>query len=394
MKTRSCHHILKRVLLSFCLLQSAVAFAVMDAATITEGLESHDRALHILDGFMRDPYLVLGYDGYYYLTGTTGGIPEGYDILNVGLRPKLIDPWKMRVWRSKDLANWESFGTPYTQEDNYWRTTEEMPEVTTEKNKRKAAMTPKEQWKAAPQDEWRLWAPELHLIDGKWAIIHTTPKPLAGFANLAVTKGERLEGPFTHPMGTEMFSKHDPSIFQDDDGTVWLIWKVGTIAPLKPGLKGFAKEPVDIAPSNRKMGHEGALIKKIGSKYVLFGTAWSTDQGRVGNYNLYYCTADKITGPYSERRFAGRFLGHGFPFQDSDGRWWCTAFYNANIPPISRADLKKRPLPDTAYTINQMGTTIVPLDVKIKDDGDVFILAKDPDYAKPGPEEVQQFDLK
>ncbi|MCK4960356.1 MAG: family 43 glycosylhydrolase [Planctomycetes bacterium] len=362
----------------------------MDPATIAQGLKSHDRALHVLGGFMRDPYIVLGYDGYYYLTGTTGGIPAGYDILNVGLRPQLIDPWKMRVWRSRDLANWESFGTPYTQLDNFWRSSEEIQDGG---GRKRSAVTPEQQFKAAPQDQWRLWAPELHLIGGKWVIIHTSPKPLGGFANLAVTAGKKLQGPFTYPMGTDMFNRHDPSLFEDDDGTVWLVYKVGTIAPLKPGLRGLAAEPVDIGPSNRKMGHEGALIKKIGDKYVLFGTAWSTDKGRVGNYNLYYCTADKITGPYGERKFAGRFLGHGFPFQDKQGRWWCTAFYNGNIPPISREDLKKRPLPDTAYTINPMGTTIVPLEVKIRDDGDIFILAKDPDYASPGPEEVQQFDI-
>ena len=78
-------------------------------------------------------------------------------------------------------------------------------------------------------------------------------------------------------------------------------------------------------------------------------------------------------------------------FQDKKDRWWCTAFYNANIPPISREDLTKRPLPDTAYTINKMGTTIVPLEVKIQKDGDIYIRAKDPDYATPGPEEVQKF---
>lgn len=363
-------------------------YAAMPFEEIREGIRSHDRALHVLDGFMRDPYIILGPDGYYYLTGTTGGIPEGYDILNVGLRPKLVDPWKMRVWRSQDLVEWESFGSPYTQLDNYWATVEEIPDGMN--RQQTGGKTPKELWETVPQDEWRLWAPELHLIDGKWVIIHTTPNPLRGMANLAVTTGETLEGPFTYPMGMEMFSKHDPSIFQDDDDSLWMVWKVGTIAPLNPGLKGFAGESIDVVPSNRKLGHEGALIKKIGGKYVLFGTAWSTDQGRVGNYNLYYCTADSITGPYGERRFAGRFLGHGFPFQDKEGRWWCTAFYNGNIPPISREELKQRPLPDTAYTINPMGTTIVPLEVRLEA-GDVFIRAKDPDYAEPGPEEVQSF---
>ena len=107
---------------------SSTAHAAMPSAEVAKGIKSHDRALHILDGFMRDPYIILAPDGYYYLTGTTGGIPEGYDILNVGLKPKLIDPWKMRVWRSKDLVHWENFGSPYTQLDNYWSTVEEQPE--------------------------------------------------------------------------------------------------------------------------------------------------------------------------------------------------------------------------------------------------------------------------
>jgi arylsulfatase len=132
-------------------------------------------------------------------------------------------------------------------------------------------------------------------------------------------------------------------------------------------------------------------MRKIGDKYVHIGTAWSTDTGRKGSYNLYYCTADKITGPYGPRKFAGRFLGHGTPFQDKQGRWWCTAFYNGNIPPVERKGIENRDLSATAQTINQRGVTIVPLDVKVLEDGEIYIRAKDPAYASPGPDEVQQF---
>ncbi len=36
----------------------------------TVGLKSHDRALYIKAGWIRDPYITLGPDDYYYLTGT------------------------------------------------------------------------------------------------------------------------------------------------------------------------------------------------------------------------------------------------------------------------------------------------------------------------------------
>ncbi|MEM7474095.1 MAG: beta-xylosidase, partial [Planctomycetota bacterium] len=92
---------------------------------------------------------------------------------------------------------------------------------------------------------------------------------------------------------------------------------------------------------------------------------------------------------YGPRKFAARFLGHGTPFQTRDGKWWCTAFFNGNVPPLSREGIQNRDLSETAQTINQRGTTIVPLDVKVLKDGEVYIRAKDPDYANPGPDEAQ-----
>ena len=43
----------------------------MEKAAIEEGLKAHDRALHIKDGWIREPCITLVPDGYYYLTGTT-----------------------------------------------------------------------------------------------------------------------------------------------------------------------------------------------------------------------------------------------------------------------------------------------------------------------------------
>jgi beta-xylosidase len=198
-----------------------------------------------------------------------------------------------------------------------------------------------------------------------------------------------------------MGERHDPSLFTDDDGTVYMLWLNTMIAPLNKDLTRYTADPVRIDPAGTRagpdgtpishIGHEGATMMKVGGKFVHLGTAWSTDQGRKGSYNLYYCVADKITGPYGPRKFAGRFLGHGTPFQTKDGKWWCTAFFNGNVPPLSREGIQQRDIGDNAQTINEQGVTIVPLDVRMLDNGEVYIRAKDPDYANPGPDEAQKF---
>src|SRR5262249_48122900 len=43
----------------------------MSRAQIEAGLKAHDRALYIKQGWIRDPYIKLGPDDCYYLTGTT-----------------------------------------------------------------------------------------------------------------------------------------------------------------------------------------------------------------------------------------------------------------------------------------------------------------------------------
>jgi xylan 1,4-beta-xylosidase len=358
---------------------------VMPRSEIEAGLASHDKALFIKEGWIRDPYIILGPDDYYYLTGTTpnpGEPREQSDPYNTGLGDESIVGWKAKVWRSKDLIDWEPLGTPFTMKEGIWF----------EKRHKR--------FEEVPEKLWFLWAPEVHWLGDRWALTHTSPSPVRG-ANLALTEGADLKGPWTHPMGAKIGHRHDPSLFEDVDGVWYLLYGNTEVAPLSDDFSELTAEPVQIDPSGSRIapdgkeifviGHEGATMRKIGKKYVHMGTAWSTDTGRKGSYNLYYCTADKITGPYGERKFIGRFLGHGTPFQDKQGRWWCTAFYNGNIPPVGRKGIEKRDLSATAQTINQRGTTIVPLEVNVLDEGEIYIRANDPVYANPGPDEVQQF---
>ncbi len=345
--------------------------APMSRAEIEAGLKSHDHALHIKQGWIRDPYLILGPDKKYYLSGTTpnpGDPRESGEPYNTGLGKASIVGSAVRVWRSADLVDWEYAGEPFTLERDSDR-----------KNPGKI-----------------LWAPEIHWLGDRWALVHCP----GAKANFALSAGPELKGPWAHPMGDKLGEKHDPSLFKDGD-TWWMIWANAEIAPLSKDFTEFTAAPVHIEPAGSRtnsagtvksvIGHEGTTIQKIGNKYVFFGTAWSTDIGRKGSYNLYYCTADKVTGPYGARKFVGRFLGHGTPFQTRDGQWWCSAFYNGNVPPLPREGIEKRDLASDAHTINQRGTTIVPLAVKLQADGDIYIRATDPAYGTPGPEEVQKF---
>ncbi|MEO1990720.1 MAG: family 43 glycosylhydrolase [Pirellulales bacterium] len=353
---------------------------VMDATTIRAGLKSHDKALYIKAGWIRDPYITIGPDNYYYLTGTQpreGDPREAQNPYNIGLGDESIVGHQVRLWRSTDLIKWESLGPIFTVDQTM---------------KARSGKTPRKRY---------IWAPEVHWLHDKerWALVHC-PK---GHSSLALTDGHELKGPWTHPMKGAMGSRHDPSIFTDDDGKRYLLWGNTFVAQLSDDMTHYTSEPVRIDPSNFRpdpdgnpinhIGHEGATMIKVGGKYVHLGTAWSTDQGRKGSYNLYYCVADSITGPYGPRKFAGRFLGHGTPFIDKEGKWWCTAFFNANVPPEPSHGIQARDLGDTARTINEQGVTIVPLDVRLLHNGDVHIQAKPSAYATPGPDEVQKFDV-
>ncbi|MDA7920982.1 sulfatase-like hydrolase/transferase [Verrucomicrobiales bacterium] len=344
---------------------------------LERGLKSHDKALFVHNAWIRDPYIVRGPNGEFYLTGTTpneNDPREKSDPYNSGLGNESLVGNSTRVWKSNNLIEWESLGSPFSLTDGVWYGVNRPAFDETDKA------------------QWRLWAPELHWTGSRWALVHTSPSPVKG-ANLSLSSGREVAGPWSNPMGAKIGKRHDPSLFEDDDGTWWLVYGATSIAPLKPDFSALAGEAVKIKPSGdaAQMGHEGCLIMKIEGKYVLFGTGWSTGKMRRGSYNLYYATADEITGPYSERKFAGRFLGHGTPFQDGEGRWWCTAFYNGNVPTLSREGIQSSDLSDTAQTINHRGTTLVPLDVRLLGSGELHIRAKDPDYATPGPDEAQRF---
>jgi xylan 1,4-beta-xylosidase len=351
--------------------------AIDSKDAIKAALARRDRAVLVHDHWVRDPYIALGKDGWYYYTGTMQGpsiVEDEETRNNVGLGTSTMVSSMVRVYRSRDLVEWEGGGPVASLENTAYY----------EKFRAK--------YDSTPANRRNIWAPELHQReDGRWAIIFTVPQPLAPDfgAGLLLSAGSELKGPWTNPLA-DVGHRHDPSLFRDDDGTWWVIYTCTKIQPLNKDWSGWAGPAVELSPAlpSTHMGHEGCLILKVKEKYVLFGTGWSTGhRHRYGSYNLYYATADKVTGPYGPRRLAGRFLGHGTPFIDKNGKWWCTAFFNANISPLPAEGIEKRDLHETAQTINDHGLTLVPMDIR-KEGDDVVVRALDPHYATPGPDEA------
>ncbi|MCK5174584.1 MAG: beta-xylosidase, partial [Planctomycetes bacterium] len=94
----------------------------MGRAEIEAGLKSHDRALYVKEGWIRDPYIILGPDDYFYLTGTTpqpNDPREKSDPYNIGLKNISIVGTVVQLWRSRDMIDWEYMGVPFTQQDSW-----------------------------------------------------------------------------------------------------------------------------------------------------------------------------------------------------------------------------------------------------------------------------------
>ncbi|MEO0448226.1 MAG: family 43 glycosylhydrolase, partial [Verrucomicrobiota bacterium] len=207
---------------------------VMSRSEIERGLESHDRALFIKNEWIRDPYLTLGPDDFYYLTGTTP-LPDddrqNTKPYNTGLAKGSIVGWKVQVWRSRDLIDWESLGTPYTLED------------TVHFKRGEGRMVEEE------RSQWRVWAPEIHWIGSmnRWALVHC-PR---WYSSMAFSSGAEVMGPWTHPMPEFFKNKHDPSLFHDN-GTWYLLWSNTSIAPRSDDFSSFTAKPVRIDPSTTR----------------------------------------------------------------------------------------------------------------------------------------------
>jgi beta-xylosidase len=291
----------------------------------------------VMDFWMRDTYVMNGPDGYYYMTGTTAtpgrqfpnGKPHCWDY-NDGVY----------IWRSADLKSWEYLGQIWSFEKDAadWQ------------KKGKPVKAGARSVNNDPLDSIfrAVWAPELHYVRSKkkWVLIACLNGGNGSFVLESVTG--KPEGPYRNIPGNEtkaIFPNIDLTMFEDDNGDVYLVGHNHFIAKMKEDLSDVA-EPFrrfKETPYNPDPYIEGVFITKYKGKYQLLQTVWSVakpngsftyirddakDLKSLYSYDVVVAESDKIYGPYGPRYPAILQGGHNNLFQDKSGQWWSTTFFN------------------------------------------------------------------
>jgi xylan 1,4-beta-xylosidase len=277
------------------------------ASAVKAGLMPDLKPL-IPDTQLRDTVVILGGDGNYYLTGSSGA-----------------DIWDhndgVELWRSADLKTWDYVGLVWTfEKDATWQ----------------------KAWRWHNKPVRALWAPELHYVKRLKNYFITFSMPPGDRGILKSTTG-KPEGPYVNALANDakLPTDIDASLFEDDDGGVYLVYGGGWIARMKDDLSALAEEPrkpellhpdldprhhAETCPPRRNcsdIGREGAFVFKREGKYYL--TAADTFEGR---YSSVVAVSDKLYGPYDHRHEAVPCGGGTDYFQDKEGRWWCAFFGN------------------------------------------------------------------
>ena len=312
----------------------------------------------LFDYWMRDTWVTLGPDGYYYMTGTTA-TPERHF-------PGQIHCWDwndgLYLWRSKDLKNWEERGLIWSMEgDGTWQ---KNPLVY-----KKGQKYSKKSINGDPLDNkfHAVWAPELHYIKSakNWFMVACLNQSAGGRGSfiLRSTTG-RPEGPYENIEGNSnesIFKQIDGSLFEDEDGTVYFVGHSHSIAKMKPDMSGFAEElrTLNEQKYSPEPYIEGAFIFKHNGKYNLVQAIWShktktkgdtyipykniTNKETRYSYDCVIATADNIYGPYTKRYNAITGGGHNNLFQDKKGNWWATMFFNPRGAQAAEYEVTCRP---------------------------------------------------
>jgi xylan 1,4-beta-xylosidase len=275
-----------------------------NGAAVASGLIPNLKPL-IPDTQLRDTIVILGGDGNYYMTGSSGA--DIWDF-NDGIE----------LWRSADLKKWDYVGEVWSfDKDGTWE----------------------KSWRWHHHAVRAIWAPEIHYIKRLNNYFLTISMPPGNRGILKSTTG-KPEGPYVNALADDGYLKGgiDATLFEDDDGKVYFTSNGGsTLSLMNDDMSGFVGEPhpiefekpADGSWTRSSIAMEGASLFKRNGIYYLGGAAF--DKGR---YSSVVAMSTSIFGPYKNWEEAVPCGGGTDYFKDKEGNWWDAYFGNDNQSPF------------------------------------------------------------
>lgn len=228
----------------------------------------------ILDVSLKDASICTVPDHMYYMTGSTEGS-------------------SLQVWTSTDLKSWTGPATVWSLEE----------EGT---------------WQKECEGSSGICAPEIHYVKGTFWITYGLKQ---GGTGLLKSLSASVTGPY-QDMGKITDDGQDASLFEDEDGVLYWIYKNGKIAKMKEDMTGLEELPrmVEVQPwkvagredhpsyiRNLQVGSYGAFLYKRDGYYYMF-CADALERMGSDAVDTFVAVSQSIYGPYSRRYLA---LPHG-----------------------------------------------------------------------------------
>lgn len=252
------------------------------------------------DEWLREPSICVGHDSAFYLVATRA---YGWKIPKGGIE----------IWRSEDLAHWESLGEVWNFEENgSWHTDY------IHRNQ-----------KGINQPCRQMSAPRIAYVKGTYLITLSFD---CGIIGLLKSSTGKPEGPYIDPASGPVAAGSKAVVFEDNSNA-FLLWGNGQIAKLSNDFSKLQFTPQELrAQDGALIGYECPGLIRYKGKYMLTMADWHGDHN--GTYDLMYAVADRMFGPYQLRRFGLPHAGGGQLFQAVDGRLFVTFYGNDQTAPF------------------------------------------------------------
>ena len=272
----------------------------------------------LLEVPLRDPSICRGPEGAFYLTGTLSDKDAGEDFDN---NPGI------RLWKSKDLKTWEDLGL-------VWKPTTREPD--SEWVARPVSIMDRLD---SPRHNSAITATEIHYLKGTFWLAFSRNHYGTGLLKSSTGKPE---GPYVAPAKTSMITHwgSDPSLFEDDDGSVYWLWAGPQvfIAKMNADLSGLAEAPRALtcaetpdlrgtktpSPVSDYLGRSGPFLYKVNGVYHLSAADIGMKHATTVSTVFVAGSKESVYGPYAAKTVLMPHAGQTTVFQDDTGRWLAT----------------------------------------------------------------------